>query len=175
MKKTLKQIVREEIVNILLEAQEPFKGYNDIKSWADKNRAKILHKINFDKIRQNYPNLNDDQMEQYGLMIQYPYHSTFSLYDLKNYFKKLRSTKKESINEGNFRDKSKKIADIFNNMSGFRYYGVEGSGNTASIVAPSTNNRKWYGKMRDLIDKANIGDYRLDASQKPGYFILTFE
>lgn len=63
MKKTLKQIVREEIVNILLEAQEPFKGYNDIKSWADKNRAKILHKINFDKIRQNYPNLNDDQME----------------------------------------------------------------------------------------------------------------
>jgi len=168
----LREIIRKEI-NQLLEAKEPFKDYNDIKSWAGKNKNKVLHKIRFDAIKQNYPNLTQSQMEDYGSMLQYPYHSTFSLYDLKSYFKKLSNSQKgKKITESIPSDRSKKVADIFNNKSGFRYYAGQ---NDASIVAPSTNNRKWYGQIIDILDKANIGKYSLNASQKPGYFILTFE
>lgn len=79
---------------------------------------------------------------------------------------------KKKIDESIPKDKSKKVADIFNKMSGFSYYAGQ---NDASIVAPSTNNKKWFGQIVDILDKADIGKYSLNASQKPGYFILRFE
>jgi len=88
-----------------------------------------------------------------------------------------KNTKNESvIKESNNMERSKKVAMAFQNLSGFRYYGLESErNNSASIVAPSTNNKKWYGQIRDKLDRLGIGDYSLNASQKPGYFILTFE
>jgi len=85
---------------------------------------------------------------------------------------KSEGVKSKKINESIPRDKSIKVANIFNNTPGFSYYAGQ---NDSSIVAPSTNNKKWYGKIRDMLDKANIGDYSLHPSQKPGYFILIFE
>ena len=74
---------------LIKEVTKKFDGYDDMKKWGDKNKHKTAGKIRFDAVKQNYPNLTQDQMEEYGSMLLYPYHSSFSKYDLKNYFKKL--------------------------------------------------------------------------------------
>jgi len=89
------------------------------------------------------------------------------------YNKKVKS--EGIIKESSNIERSKKVSAAFQNLNGFRYYGLESErNNTASIVAPSTN-KKWYGQIADKLDKLDIGNYSLNASQKPGYFILTFK
>jgi hypothetical protein len=147
-----------------------------MKAWIEKNRHKLpMHRIDWNKVKQNYPGLTDDQQKEYGELLLYPFHSTFSMYDMKTKFKKLSDAQLKKQNPGHT-DKMnmrKKLANVFNTQ-GFRYYGPGDGSTDASIVAPSTN-KKWYGKIRDMLDKEGLKDYRLDAAQKPGYYILKFE
>jgi len=146
-----------------------------IKAWVEKNRHKLpMHKIDWNKVEQNYPGLTQDQRTQYGEMLLYPFHSAFSMYDLKNSFKKLSDKQlKQKPGHTDILNKRKKLGNIFN-TSGFRFYGPGDGSTNASIVAPSAN-KKWYGKIRDMLDKEGIGNYTLDATQRPGYYLLRFE
>jgi len=147
-----------------------------IKTWIEKNRHKLpIHKIDWNKVKQNYPGLTDDQQQEYGEMLLYPFHSAFSMYDLKDKYRKLSNAQLKTQNPKklDIMNTRKKLANVFNTQ-GFRYYGPGDGSTNASIVAPSKD-KKWYGKIRDILDKEGLEDYRLDAAQKPGYYILRFE
>ena len=52
-----------------------------------------FYKVSYEKVSTNYPGLSEDEKELYAILVLCPYHSSFSMFDLKIYFKKLSDSK----------------------------------------------------------------------------------
>jgi len=60
-----------------------------MRKWA---KTQKTPKIKWDVARNTFPNLTDEQIAEYVKLRKWPYHSSFSLYDLAVYFKNIKNT-----------------------------------------------------------------------------------
>lgn len=158
---------------------EPDGWYTNIKNWIKKNSHKQnLNRVDFNKVKANYPGLTDDQQQEYARFLLYPFHNSFTNYDMKSHFKKLSDSQlkknpRESmqLESNNVKQVSAKLSSIFNS-DGFRYYGP-GDGRSSSIVAPSTS-KKWYSIIKDKLEKNDI-DVDLYPAQRAGYYVVVYK
>lgn len=50
-------------------------------------------RVSYERVSNNYPGLNEEEKQMYAVLVLYPNHSTFSMYDLKSYFNKLSESR----------------------------------------------------------------------------------
>jgi hypothetical protein len=62
-----------------------------IKRWMDSTGKRLnpWRKVSREKVEENQPHLNEEEMDTYARLISYPYHSTFTLMDTRLFFKGL--------------------------------------------------------------------------------------